>query len=208
MQPPIVRLAGVEGWSERDQPCGSAASYSRCAAPCLRERRPVRCIYARKMAREPPARWSDAWRCPDVSDGRVPYGMIVLDAEPIILRSRGLPIVFRTMHEAVEFAFLRGVQRWMVSGDPGGWGRSALRQVQSAARARKEHVDVSMPASRRVGRPELAGASEFALARDIAGCAPANTSGTRSGWSVTPPRVPCGCGGLPADTGWRVPSSA
>jgi hypothetical protein len=51
----------------------------------------------------------------------VRYGMIVLDAEPTILRSRGQPVVFRTMEETVEYAVLHGVQRWMIFGDPEGW---------------------------------------------------------------------------------------
>jgi hypothetical protein len=51
----------------------------------------------------------------------VRYGMIVLDAEPTILRARGLPVVFRSMDETVEYAVLHGVQRWMVFGDPEGW---------------------------------------------------------------------------------------
>ena len=65
--------------------------------------------------------WGTPWRCPDVSDRPVRYGMIVLDAEPTILRSRGQPVVFRTMEETVEYAVLHGVQRWMIFGDPEGW---------------------------------------------------------------------------------------
>ena len=56
-----------------------------------------------------------------MSDRPVRYGMIVLDAQPTILRARGQPVVFRTMDETIEYATLHGVQRWMVFGDPDGW---------------------------------------------------------------------------------------
>lgn len=47
--------------------------------------------------------------------------MILLDAEPTILRAHGQPVIFRSMDETVEYAELHGVQRWMVFGDPEGW---------------------------------------------------------------------------------------
>jgi hypothetical protein len=49
------------------------------------------------------------------------YGMILLDADPIILRVRGQPIIFRSAQETLEYARLHDVQRWMVFGEPEGW---------------------------------------------------------------------------------------
>jgi hypothetical protein len=56
-----------------------------------------------------------------VSDHSVRYGMIVLDAEPAILRAGGAPVLFRSREETVAYARLHNVQRWMVFGDPEGW---------------------------------------------------------------------------------------
>jgi hypothetical protein len=61
------------------------------------------------------------WRDLDVSDRPVRYGMIALDAAPIIVRSRGAPIIFQSPEETIEYAQLHDVQRWMVYGDPEGW---------------------------------------------------------------------------------------
>src|SRR5919206_603575 len=47
--------------------------------------------------------------------------MILLDAEPTILRSRGEPIVFRSPEETLEYARIHGIQRWKVYGDREGW---------------------------------------------------------------------------------------
>ena len=56
-----------------------------------------------------------------VSDRATRYGMILLDTEPTILRSRGEPIVFRSPEETLEYARIHGIQRWMVYGDREGW---------------------------------------------------------------------------------------
>jgi hypothetical protein len=71
--------------------------------------------------------------------------MIVLDAEPAILRARGLPVVFRTMDETVEYALLHGVQRWMVFGDPDGWWPIYTQAGPvSPPPLPKERVDISL----------------------------------------------------------------
>ena len=56
-----------------------------------------------------------------MSDRRIRYGMIALDAAPTIVRLRGAPIIFHSPEETVEYAQLHDVQRWMVYGDPEGW---------------------------------------------------------------------------------------
>jgi hypothetical protein len=61
------------------------------------------------------------WRDLEVSDRRIRYGMIALDATPTIVRLRGAPIIFHSPEETVEYAQLHDVQRWMVYGDPEGW---------------------------------------------------------------------------------------
>ena len=56
-----------------------------------------------------------------MSDRPPRYGMILLDAAPAILCVRGLPVIFRSADETLEYARLHGVGRWMVYGDPEGW---------------------------------------------------------------------------------------
>jgi len=56
-----------------------------------------------------------------MSDRPIRYGMILLDADPIVLRVRGQPIIFKSAEETLEYARLHDVQRWMVFGDPEGW---------------------------------------------------------------------------------------
>jgi hypothetical protein len=56
-----------------------------------------------------------------VSDRAVRYGMIVLDAAPVIVRARGTPVYFVSPEETIEYARLHDITRWMVFGDPDGW---------------------------------------------------------------------------------------
>ena len=55
-----------------------------------------------------------------MSDRQIRYGMILLDAAPVILRVRGQPMLFGSADETLEYARLHGVARWMVYGDPEG----------------------------------------------------------------------------------------
>ena len=56
-----------------------------------------------------------------MSDRSPRYGMIVLDAAPVVVRARGQPVIFHSAEETVEYAKLHAVGRWMVFGDPEGW---------------------------------------------------------------------------------------
>ena len=56
-----------------------------------------------------------------MSERAVRYGMIVLDAAPTIVRTRGMPMYFVSPQETVEYARLHDIERWIVFGDPDGW---------------------------------------------------------------------------------------
>jgi hypothetical protein len=56
-----------------------------------------------------------------MSDRPVRYGMISLDAAPIVLLDHGRPLVFQSADETVEFARLHNIRSWMIFGDPEGW---------------------------------------------------------------------------------------
>ena len=57
-----------------------------------------------------------------MSDRRVPFGMIALDAAPTIVRLGEAPIIFHSPEETIEYAQRHDVQRRMVSGEPMGGG--------------------------------------------------------------------------------------
>lgn len=56
-----------------------------------------------------------------MSDRPVRYGMIVLDAAPVIVQARGRPMYFVSPQETIEYARLHDITRWMIFGDPEGW---------------------------------------------------------------------------------------
>ena len=73
------------------------------------------------------------------------YGMILLDAEPSILRVRGEPVIFRSLDETVEYAKLHDVQRWMVYGGLDGWWPLYTQDGPvSPPPPPKERVDISL----------------------------------------------------------------
>ena len=55
-----------------------------------------------------------------MSDRPVRYGMIVLDAAPVIVQARGRPMYFVSPQETIEYARLHDITRWMIFGDPEG----------------------------------------------------------------------------------------
>ncbi len=80
-----------------------------------------------------------------VSDRAPRYGMILLDAEPTILRAKGEPVVFRSPEETLEFAQLHGITRWMVFGDRDGWWPLYTQDGPvSPPPPPKERVDISL----------------------------------------------------------------
>ena len=80
-----------------------------------------------------------------MSDRQIRYGMILLDAAPVILRVRGQPMLFGSADETLEYARLHGVARWMVYGDPEGWWPLYTQDgpVNPPPPA-KERVDISL----------------------------------------------------------------
>jgi hypothetical protein len=80
-----------------------------------------------------------------VSDRAVHYGMIVLDTAPASVRAGGCPMVFRSPQEAVEYARLHAIERWMVFGDPEGWWPVYTQAGPvNPAPAPKGRVDISL----------------------------------------------------------------
>ena len=80
-----------------------------------------------------------------MSDRPVRYGMIVLDAAPVMVRARGQPVIFHSTEETVEYAKLHAVERWMVFGDPEGWWPIYTQAGPlSPPPPRKERVDISL----------------------------------------------------------------
>ena len=57
-----------------------------------------------------------------MADRKYRYGMILLEeTPPTVLQVRGVPMLFTTLEETVQYAQLHGVQRWMVTGREDGW---------------------------------------------------------------------------------------
>jgi hypothetical protein len=48
------------------------------------------------------------------------YGMILLDAEPTLWRSRGEAVIFHSGRETVAYARLHSIRRWMAYGREAG----------------------------------------------------------------------------------------
>jgi hypothetical protein len=55
--------------------------------------------------------------------------MIVLDESPYVLRARGLPVVFMSPEETLEYARLHNIGHWLVFGDPDGLWPLFTRKV-------------------------------------------------------------------------------
>jgi hypothetical protein len=55
--------------------------------------------------------------------------MIVLDESPYVLRARGVPLVFTSPEETLEYARLHSISQWLVFGDPDGWWPLFTRTV-------------------------------------------------------------------------------
>ena len=69
-----------------------------------------------------------------MTDHVIHYGMILLDADPTLLRVRGQPMFFRSADETLEYAHLHGITRWMVyaaapmaGGPPTRWTAQSIR---------------------------------------------------------------------------------
>ena len=62
-----------------------------------------------------------------MSDRAIRYGMIMLDAAPVILRARGTPVFFASPDGTIAYARLHDIMRRIVFGNPDGRRRCARR---------------------------------------------------------------------------------
>ena len=80
-----------------------------------------------------------------MSDRPVRYGMIVLDAAPVIVQARGRPVYFVSPQETIEYARLHDITRWMIFGDPEGWWPLYTQDGPvNPAPEPKQRVDISL----------------------------------------------------------------
>ena len=79
-----------------------------------------------------------------MSDRPPRYGMIVLDETPYVLRARGVPLIFTSPEETLEYARLHGIEQWMVFGDPDGWWPVFTQGGAARTRPEKKRVDITL----------------------------------------------------------------
>jgi len=70
--------------------------------------------------------------------------MIVLDESPYVLRARGVPLVFTSPEETVEYARLHDISQWLVFGDPDGWWPLFTQQGAASERPEKKRRDITL----------------------------------------------------------------